>query len=144
MGSQTTTFATNFVGTPTTVRSGALTVNAGSYTAGATGTTPNPFGPTVTFNSAYTYTGGNLLIEIRHSGSNIVNGSTDFLDCVPTTDPGYGVNFWSATATGNTATVGAANTFTVTRLTVAPVPEPASMAVLGIGALAMLRRRKKA
>jgi len=105
LGSQSTTFASNFVGAPTLVRSGALVVNAGAYTAGATGTTPNPFGPSITFNTPYTYTGGNLLIEIRHTGSNILNGTTDFLDALPTTVTGYGTDFWSATATGNTATV---------------------------------------
>jgi hypothetical protein len=137
-----TTFANNFTSAPTTVRSGSLVVNALSYTAGATGTTPNPFGPTITFNTPYLYTGGNLTIEVRHTGSDIVNGATDFLDALPAATAGYGTDFWAATATGNTATVGAANSFTITRLTVAPVPEPASMAVLALGALALLRRRR--
>jgi hypothetical protein len=136
-GSQTTTFATNFVGSPTNVRSGPLTINAGSFTSGLV---PNAFGTTIMFDTPYTYTGGNLLIEVRHTGSNIVNTSTDFLEVALTTDPGYNSAFWSATATGNAATVGAAANFTVTKLVV--IPSPAGAAVLGLAGFAASRRRR--
>src|SRR5262249_40503812 len=119
------------------------TIPAGTFGFGNLGTTPNPWGFEVTFNTPYTYTGGNLLVEVRHTGSNIVNFTTDFLDALPTTTVGFGTDFWCATATGNTATTGAANSFTISRLTWQPVPEPASMAVLGLGALALIRRRKQ-
>jgi hypothetical protein len=33
--------------------------------------------------------------------------------------------------------------FVITKLSAQPVPEPASIAALGLGALALLRRRKK-
>jgi hypothetical protein len=137
-GSQTTTFASNFVGAPSTVRSGPLTINAGSFTSGGT---PNAFGVNIMFNTPYTYTGGNLLIEVRHTGSNIVNTASDFLEAALTTDPGYNTQFWSATATGNTATTGALNNFTVARLVV--VPTPAAASVLGLAGLAALRRRRR-
>jgi hypothetical protein len=120
-GSQTTTFASNFASAPTTVRSGPLTITAGSFIG--TGSTPHPFGSNITFQTPYTYTGGNLLFEVRHTGSNIVNVASNFLEVALTTDPLYNVNFWSATATGNTATVGAQANFTVTQFTFTTVPE---------------------
>ena len=138
-GSQTTTFATNFVGTPTTVRSGPLNIPAGAFVNDPLN--PNPFGPLITFNTPYVYTGGNLLIEIRHTGSNITNNAAnDFLEVALTTDPGYNSAFWSATATGATATVGAQANFTVTQLHF--VPAPASLALLGLGGLLASRRRR--
>ncbi len=125
-GSQTTTFANNFVGAPTVVRSGPLTLPAGSLPGG--GISPNPFGAAITFTLPFVYTGGNLLIEIRHTGSNIVNnGANDFVEAALTTDPNYNLNFWSATATGNAATTGALNTFSIVRL--GAIPEPSSAAV---------------
>ncbi len=141
-GSQSTTFASNFVGAPTVVRSGALTIPAGSF---GVGTSPNPFSAPITFSLPYVYTGGNLLIEIRHTGSNIVNnGANDFVESALTTDPNYNVNFWSATATGNTATTGAVNTFSVVRLGAIPEPSTALLLLVGgAGALALLRKRRK-
>jgi hypothetical protein len=134
-----TTFANNFVGTPSLVRDGPLTINAGNFPG--TGGPPRPFGTApILFDTPFAYTGGNLAIEVRHSGSNIVNNAlNDFLEAVQTTDAGNNVNFASVTATGNTALTGAANTFTVTQLV---VPEPASLSVLAIGALALVRRRR--
>jgi hypothetical protein len=137
MGTATTTFANNFVGAPTTVRSGPLTINAGAFPLGGP---PRPFGSTIMFNAPYTYTGGNLLIEIRHSGSNIVNVASDFLEVALTTDPGYNNSFWAATATGAAATTGAVANFTVTNLVV--IPTPAGLSVLGLAGLGLLRRRR--
>jgi len=109
-GSQTTTFASNFTAAPTTVRSGPLTIPASSFPAGST---PNPFGAYIAFTTPYVYTGGNLLVEIRHSGSDIANPANTFLEVAATSDPNYGVRFWGATATGSTATTGAQANFTV-------------------------------
>jgi hypothetical protein len=129
-GSQSTTFANNFVGLPTTVRTGPLTIAANSYPV-APGD-PNPFGGQITFSLPFVYAGGNLLIEIRHTGSNITNNAAnDFLEVALQTNPNYNVNYWSATATGNTATVGAQNNFTVTQLHV--IPEPATALLLLVG-----------
>jgi hypothetical protein len=134
-GSQTTTFATNFAAAPTTVRSGPLTISAGAF---PTGGTPRAFGVPVMFGSPYLYTGGNLCIEIRHTGSSIVNATTDFLEVALTTDPLYNTQIWSATATGNAATTGAQANFTVSNLIT--VPAPSTLAVLGV--LALGRRRR--
>ena len=140
----TTLLATNFTGTPTMVRTGALTVSAGAYSG--TGGPPRPWGTEISFQTPYVYTGGHLAIEVRHTGSNIVNNAAnDFLEVATTLDTGYiAGDFRSFTATGNAATIGALANFTVTRLSVTPVPEPATFAALGLGALALLRRRRKA
>lgn len=138
-GSQTTTFASNFAGPATTVRTGPLTIPAGTF--GTASPTPHPFGFAIMFSTPYNYTGGNLLIEIRHTGSNITNNAAnDFLEVALTTDPGYNNQFWSATAVGNAATTGAQANFTVTNLIV--VPSPAGAAVLGLGGLVAMRRRR--
>jgi hypothetical protein len=114
-----TTFANNFVGPVTNVRSGPLTMPAGFLPVGGS---PNPFGGDITFGLAYQFTAGNLCIEIRHPGSNITNSATHFLEAVATSHPDYGTRFWSATATGATATTGAVATFTVVRLQISPTP----------------------
>jgi len=109
-----TTFANNFTSPPTMVRTGTMTIPAGSCPGGSS---PNAFCSfTITFTTPFVYNGGNLCIEVRHTGSNIVNTANDFLEVADMTNPNYGVRFWSATATGNTATTGAANTYTVARI----------------------------
>jgi hypothetical protein len=144
LGTQTTTFANNFVGAPTNVRSGPLTINPGTFPGGAPGgatsTIPNAFGQVIMFTNPYIYTGGNLLVEIRHTGSNITNPLNSFLDAIPTTAPGYGTAYWSATATTFAATTGAQATFTVTNLVT--IPAPGAAAVLGLGGLLAARRRR--
>jgi hypothetical protein len=109
-----TTFASNFTSAPTTVRTGPMTIPTGSCTAGGN---PNAFCTfTITFTTPFQYNGGNLCIEVRHTGSNIVNTASDFLEVALTTDPNFGVRFWSATAVGNTATTGAVANHTVARI----------------------------
>jgi hypothetical protein len=135
-----TTFASNFLGTPTLVRSGALTIPAGSFSVGGS---PNAWGFEIGFQTPFTYAGGHLTFEIRHGGSNIVNPAGSFLEVATQSDAGYAAgNFRSYTSTSNTATIGGLADFTVTRLTVNPVPEPGTMAALGLGALAVVRRRR--
>lgn len=137
----TTTFATNFIGASTLVQTGALTMSG--FTQTNTGSTPNAWCNDIVFSTPYVYTGGHLAIEVRHTGSNITNPANAFLEAVGATGVGSGTDYISYTATGETATTGALNTFTMTRLTYSSVPEPATMALLGAGALALLRRRKK-
>ncbi len=104
------TFANNIVGPQTLVRSGSLTVLANAYTFGSD---PNSFGTEIVFNTPWLYTGGNLLVEIRHSGFSGTSRSTDALT---TSTSGYGTLF-SACWTGSyTGTAGTQGNFTVLKL----------------------------
>lgn len=60
-------FAANITGNQTMVKSGSLTIPAGSVPGG---NSSNPYAYTFVFDTPYLYTGGNLVIEIRHTGSN--------------------------------------------------------------------------
>ena len=66
-----TTFAANEGGPVSTVRSGALTIPAGSFinNANSTATNPNPYGFDITFAAGYLYTPGqSLVLTITESG----------------------------------------------------------------------------
>ncbi len=126
------TFANNVVGPQTLVRSGPLTVNTGAYTFG---NSPNEFGPTIPF-SEWLYSGGHLLIEIRHVGNSF--GSRN-VDALTTSTAGYGTLFSGAWASSATATTGSQGNFSITRLSA--VPEPATAILAGALALLALRRR---
>ncbi len=126
------TFANNIVGTQTQVRSGPLTVSAGAYTFG---NTPNTFAPTISFDE-WLYTGGHLLIEIRHVGNTVGSRSVDALT---TSTAGYGTLFSACWASSATATSGSQGNFTIARLSA--VPEPAAALLAGALALVALRRR---
>src|SRR5690554_241619 len=76
-------FANNVVGTQTQVRSGSLAIEPNSYDVGSAVS----FGPTIDFTNPYTYTGGHLLLEIRHSGS---DGTSKSVDAVLTSNSLYG------------------------------------------------------
>jgi hypothetical protein len=127
-------FATNFVGTPTLVRSGPLTINANSFPDGSTN--PNNWGSLINF-APFTYTGGHLAIEIRHSGIS----PTRSLDAVGTGVAGYGTDFRAFWGSGITATSGSQANFTITQLHA--VPEPGTMIALGAGFAALLARRRR-
>lgn len=111
------TFANNVVGPQTQVRSGSLTVPVDAYTFG---NNPNNFGPEILFDTPWLYTGGHLLIEIRHTG---FSGTSRSLDAITTSTPGY-LTLFSACWTGNYAgTDGVQGNFCVVRLTADdPVP----------------------
>lgn len=104
------TFANNIVGARTQVRSGSLTIPANSYTFGGS---PNAFGTEIAFNIPWYYAGGNLLIEIRHTGFSGTSRSTDAL---LTSTAGYGTlvsGCWTGSYTGTAGTQG---NFTVVKL----------------------------
>lgn len=104
------TFSENVVGTQTQVRSGGLTIPIDSFPGGSS---PNGFGVNIAFNTNYLYTGGNLLIEIRHSGS---SGTSRSNDAIGTAITGYGTAF-SACWTGSyTGTAGVQGNFSVIQL----------------------------
>lgn len=87
-------FAANVVGTQTQVRSGNLAIPAGALTVGSN---PNNFSFKITFNNAWQYTGGNLLIEIRHTGTGI---SSRTVQAASTSSAGYGTLYsalWQST-----------------------------------------------
>ena len=137
-GSLSPLFANNIAGDAVVVRSGALNIAANSFPGGAS---PNTFGPVITFSSAYTYTGGPLLITIRHSG----NGVTGF-----TLDAQSMVDGENVSASGQNATTseGSFRGVVVVNLTVgAAAPEPGSLLLVlgcmgGAGILRASRLRK--
>lgn len=93
-------FAANVIGTQTMVRSGSLVIPAGSFTAGGD---PNAFSYSLMFDTPYLYSGGNLIIEIRHTGSDGSSTSTHSVGSTNTT-AGYGTLFsacWQGTTTVN-------------------------------------------
>jgi hypothetical protein len=129
------TFAENVVGPQTQVRDGALSIAAGAYGSG--GSPTNPFGPTIGFGTNYTYTGGNLLVEIRQTGSDTGSRSVDALT---SSTSGYGTLFSATWASGAEATSGGLQgNFSIIQFSA--VPAPATGAILGLGLLAARRRR---
>ncbi|HMS65205.1 MAG TPA: hypothetical protein PKD83_08130 [Ignavibacteria bacterium] len=97
------TFASNIVGPRTQVRSGPLNILTNSYTFGST---PNEFGTEITFNTPWYYSGGNLLIEIRHQG---FTGTSRSVDALTTSTSGYGTSYsacWTGSYTGTSGTQG--------------------------------------
>ncbi|MBC7939865.1 MAG: PEP-CTERM sorting domain-containing protein [Chitinophagaceae bacterium] len=132
------TFANNVVGTQTLVRSGALTLSPGSFDSGSS---PNAFGVGINFDSAYTYGGGNLLIEIRHTG---FSGTSTSVDAVLASAPpaaGYGTLFSAAWTANYAGTSGAQGNFAVLQIT--SVPEPATAILLAAGIVALIARRRR-
>ncbi|MBS1492470.1 MAG: T9SS type A sorting domain-containing protein [Bacteroidetes bacterium] len=110
------TFDSNITGTKVQVRSGSLLVTANSYTFGST---PNAFGPAITFTTPYLYSGGDLLIELRHSG---FTGTTRTNDAITTSTSGYATDY-SACWTGSyTGTTGSQGNFCVIQLNDAVAP----------------------
>lgn len=127
------TFADNIVGSQTQVRSGSLAIGADSFTFGSS---PNDFGVVIDFDQ-WLYTGGHLLVEIRHSGS---DGASRSVDAIGTAHPGY-LNDFSAAWTGNyMGTSGSQGNFSVIQLRA--IPAPGSIALLGIALAAASRRRR--
>jgi hypothetical protein len=106
------------------------------------GGAPNAFGPLITFNTPYLYSGGNLTVEYRFTG--ISNETSQPSLDAASADVGQGTDYVAQFATTNTATtsIGLNGRFVVTRFSSTPVPEPASIAILGLGALALIRRKR--
>lgn len=95
-GALAASFADNLGGDVVTVRSGPLTVAAGAYQGWAT---PNPFGPEIVFTTPYTYSGGDLLVTIRHTGNGVDSAYLDAADDSPGLWQGiYGAGFAATTS----------------------------------------------
>lgn len=104
------TFVNNVTGIQKKVRSGSITFPMNSFTFGGS---PNAFGMKISFDSAYLYSGGNLLIEIRHDG---YTGTSRSTDAIGTAIPGYGTLFSACWGSGYAATSGSQGNFTVTNI----------------------------
>lgn len=136
-------FADNFSGTPVSVRSGPITFLANSFSSGGS---PNAFGPSVLFDTPYLYTGGHLTVELRFSNmtGNTTLGAFDAVSASGGPANGYGVDFrarWTSNATA-TASTGNGN-FIVANFLTQPVPEPSSAAVLLVGLMSLVYRRRR-
>ena len=109
-------FDSNIVGTKTQVRTGSLLIPTDTYRFGGN---PNPFGAPINFNTSYLYTGGNLLVEIRHNG---FSGTSRSSDAIGTAISGYGTDFSACWQSTYTATTGVQGNFCVAQLNSSPVP----------------------
>jgi hypothetical protein len=96
--------------------------------------TPRPWGPEITFDSAYTYAGGGLLFTISHTG---LDHSVAVVDAY---DFGTGVKASTIQISGFSVSSNLTS-IPVAKLDV--TPEPASLGVLtAVGVLAIPRRRR--
>ena len=104
------TFAANML-SPVLVKDGALSISANTF---ATGTSPNPFGSLVVFDTPYVYQGGDLVMLFSHTGSD--SASTAFLDAVTSATPGYGTDFRALSATTFNAASGDSASVTIAQI----------------------------
>lgn len=124
------------------VRQGALSLDSTFFPN--SGTAPNNFSADIAFNlTGYAYTGGDLVIEISHSG----NGGANFaIDATPNsaTAAAYGAAGYNATTNTNINSQGETVLMPIVRLTaLTPAPEPAALSLLALGGLALLVRRRR-
>lgn len=120
---------------PVKVRDGALAVPTGSYPGDAS---PNAWGPVISFDSGYTYQGGDLVLLMSHAG---IAGWASSLDGVTSAAGSGYVARWGGTFQTDTLNF-AANTLVV-QFHYGAVPEPGATALagaLGIIAFAGWRR----
>jgi len=104
-------FSDNVIGPQTLVRSGSLFVPAGSYPSG---NSPNTYGPEIIFDVPYTYSGGNLLVEIRHTG---FTGTSQSVDALSSFTGGYNLTYSACWKSSDTATYNAASgNFSIVKL----------------------------
>ncbi len=67
-GLLSSTYTENIAGDAVMVRSGPMVLPSGFNPGGALTPNVNPWGGTIAFTTPYTYTGGDLLLTIRHAG----------------------------------------------------------------------------
>lgn len=96
-------FTANIVGTQTQVRAGSLVIPAGAFTSGGN---PNDFSFNIVFDTPWLYSGTNLVIEIRHTGS---DSTSQISHAASPSSSGYGTLYSACWATSMTNTVNQAN-----------------------------------
>ncbi len=135
------TFEENVVGEQSLVRSGSLSIDENSFTSG---TSPNMFGLGIGFDSGYLYGGGNLLIEIRHTGFAGVGRSVDAIGASGGAPDGYGTLFSAAWTGSYTGVSGSQGNFSIMQLTsiAVAVPEPGTSLLIVVGLAGLAVRRK--
>lgn len=138
------TFADNFVGGQTLVRDGQYTFPGDSFPNSAA---LNSFGPTVALDNPYTYSSGNLVVELRvnevpqPTSQLILDAAYAFGGATN----GYGTNFAARHNGFQNSTFGDIANFIITDFQSQAVPEPMSLVALSILApLAYSRRKLKA
>ncbi len=133
------------VATKTTVRTGALTLNANSFQADGGLTGAHSFGATINFSTNYVFhPGDDLVLTIGLNGYG--STSTPLQAFFASGDFANGVTDAISSTAGNNLN-GAATGFSAplfVQFQTQAVPEPAALAVLGLGVLAMLRGRRRA
>jgi hypothetical protein len=135
------TFADNLGPDVTTVRSGGLTVPAGSFLNNGTASTGASFGFLVNFATPFTYTPGeDLVVTIRHDGYLPGTEPQPNFDAALFVD---GRNDALAGTGSADATTGAFFGTNITQFTFAPVPEPAGLAAAAFGLAGLAARPRR-
>jgi hypothetical protein len=78
-GSLSSTYTDNIGSDAVLVRNGPINFSAGAFPGGAISPSFNAWSTVIPCVNTYTYTGGDLLITIRHTGSGSSNGNLDWI-----------------------------------------------------------------